>query len=152
MRRTLVAGLVGVVLLALTLMTLPGAATAAPGTKKPGAPQSLVATPVNTAIVVSWTAPATDGGSPITGYVDAIASNSAACTPTGPTSCIATGLKNGKKYNVRVWAVNAVGHGKVAKVLHVVPTTAQNCTYVGEYGNLQGCPNLNFGGLEADST
>ncbi len=147
MRRNFVVIVIGALLCGTALTSVSSSAGAAPGPTKPGAPQSLVVTPVDTAIVVSWSAPATDGGSPITRYVDEIDSNDAACTPTGPTSCIATGLRNGKKYKVRVWAVNAVGQGKAAKARQVIPTAAQNCTYVGEYGNLQGCPNLNFGGL-----
>jgi hypothetical protein len=48
------------------------------------------------------------------------------------------GLANGKKYRVRVQAVNSVRAGKAARVTGV-PSTVQNCSYIGVWANLQGC-------------
>jgi uncharacterized protein YjbI with pentapeptide repeats len=99
--------------------------------------------------LVSWSPPATDGGSPITGYV-ASATNprwgTDSCTTTGATSCTIGEVFNGAPYLVHVWAVNSVGQGAPAKAYNVVPTSAQNCAYVGPYANLQNC-NFAFANL-----
>jgi hypothetical protein len=88
----------------------------------PGAP--TIATPVagNAAATVSWTAPASDGGSPITGYV-VRGYVGTASTPTvtvnvaaGLTSTVVTGLANGTSYTFDVAAVNAVGTGPFSAV------------------------------------
>ena len=55
-------------------------------------------------------------------------------------------LRNSHRYNVKVVAYNVVGHGRPATHAGEAPTTAQNCAYVGPYGNLQGC-NLSFADL-----
>src|SRR5262249_30062296 len=104
---------------------------------RPSAPTNVVATGVNTAIVASWAAPLSDGGSPITGYIAKVGLKP--CMPTGPMSCIVTGLKNTRSYTFVVRAVNALGNGRVFRVLYVHPTTTQNCSYVGPLANLQGC-------------
>jgi uncharacterized protein YjbI with pentapeptide repeats len=151
MRRTLVTGVVGALLVALVLMTMPSVVGAAPSEsrtaalrlKKPGAPTALVLTPVNTAIAVSWSAPLSDGGSPVINCLVKVGNGKSPCVSTGPMSCIASGLKNGKSYAAKVHAVNVKGAGPAAKFF-AVPTTAENCSYVGPYANLQSCnsPNL----------
>jgi uncharacterized protein YjbI with pentapeptide repeats len=126
--------------------SLPAAAARAPKPKKPGAPTSFQVIPVSTALVVSWAPPATDGGSPIIGYEVSVTRSTETCTTTS-TSCIVKGLQNGRKYNVKVQAQNAVGYGKAVKT-SAKPTDAQNCSYVGTYGNLQSCDLMgeNLGG------
>ncbi len=81
----------------------------------PGAPTAVTATPGNAQVTVNWTAPASTGGSAITGYVvtpfiGATAQTPAASSGTG-TSKVVTGLTNGTAYTFRVAAVNAVGTG-----------------------------------------
>jgi hypothetical protein len=87
-------------------------------TTVPGAPTIGAATPGSTTATVTWTAPATDGGSPITGYVirtyAGTATTPAATTVTAAadaTSAVVTGLTNGTAYRFDVAAVNAVGTG-----------------------------------------
>ncbi len=87
-------------------------------------------TPIDTALVVSWSPPAAFAGPAVTGYVAAIANVASPCVSTGPTSCISTGLKNGKSYMVRVWAINSVGTGIQVRT-HATPTTLQDCLYIG---------------------
>ncbi|HEV2954219.1 MAG TPA: fibronectin type III domain-containing protein, partial [Candidatus Dormibacteraeota bacterium] len=55
---------------------------------------------------ITWGAPASDGGSPITGYQVAL-DNSAFPSPQG--AFVWTGLRGGRSYTFGVRAVNAVG-------------------------------------------
>ncbi len=84
----------------------------------PGAPSSVSATGGDADATVTWAAPASDGGSAVTGYT-VVASDST--TPanggetcswtTGPLTCTVTGLTNGDTYSFTVWATNSVGLG-----------------------------------------
>ena len=77
----------------------------------PGAPTSVVATAHNSAqSAVSWTAPASNGGNPITAYT-VTSSGGQTCTTTGATSCTVTGLTNGTSYTFTVKATNGSGSG-----------------------------------------
>lgn len=135
----------------LTVVASVPATARAPKIKKPGAPTSLTVTPVNTAIVVSWSAPASDGGSPITGYVVIVSRTrtTVTCT-TAAMACTVSGLTNGAKYHVRVEAENAKGLGPSARIGPVEPTTASDCAYLGPYANLQYCnlANVNLQGID----
>ncbi|MGB7049969.1 MAG: pentapeptide repeat-containing protein [Acidimicrobiales bacterium] len=151
--------LIGALLCALALTAVSSPAGATPRVKKPGRPTLLSAIPVDTAIAVSWSPPTSDGGATVTGYVAVVNPGGVPCTSTGPTSCLATGLKNGKKYLVKVRATNSVGNGPAAKVKDLVPNTTQNCSYVGAYANLQGCnisgetlSGINLTGADLDGT
>lgn len=77
---------------------------------KPNAPTNVTATPGEGDAVVSWTAPAFDGGSPVTGYT--VTSNPGAIkkTVTGTTATV-PGLANGTEYTFTVVATNDVGDG-----------------------------------------
>ena len=74
----------------------------------PGAPTGVAITPSNGAITVTWTAPDSTGGSPITGYTATTSPGGAQCTTTGATSRTITGLTNGTSYTVTV-TTNIVG-------------------------------------------
>jgi len=77
--------------------------------KKPGAPTGVAALPGNGSALVSWSAPVSDGGSPVTGYT--VTASIQSCTTTTATTCTVTGLTNGHLYNVRVRASNVKGEG-----------------------------------------
>jgi titin len=81
----------------------------------PGAPTALSAAGGNTRIDLSWTAPASNGGSAITSYTVEYTPSGGSpvtvSTGSNSTSYPITGLTNGTAYTVRVAAVSAVGTG-----------------------------------------
>ncbi len=83
----------------------------------PGAPTDLAAVPGDGQAELSWTAPADDGGTPVTGYRIETSTDGSTWTvvvaDTGSTATAATvsGLTNGVPTSFRVSATNAVGTG-----------------------------------------
>jgi uncharacterized repeat protein (TIGR02543 family) len=75
---------------------------------KPNAPTSVAATSNgNQSSTVSWSAPASNGGSAITGYT--VTSNDGKTCATANLTCSVTGLADGTAYTFTVTATNAVG-------------------------------------------
>ena len=71
-------------------------------------------------MTVKWTAPANDGGSPITAYQliilkDGTEIKNINITDPGITSWNAGGLERNTTYTVKVWARNAVFQGPAAE-------------------------------------
>ena len=89
----------------------------------PTAPRSVSATVANSQSVVSWTAPSSNGGSPITGYTVTSSPGSFHCTTTTETSCNVTGLTNGTAYTFAVTATNSVGTGPAGNSASITPAT-----------------------------
>jgi predicted phage tail protein len=83
--------------------------------KKPDAPTDVTVKAGNKKVAVSWKAPASDGGSPITGYVVTPFRGKTKEAPvtvnSTDTTTTVTGLVNGATYTFRVSAVNASGAG-----------------------------------------
>jgi hypothetical protein len=79
----------------------------------PGAPTNVTAVAGVAQATVSWTAPASVGSGPITGYTArAVSDNSKTCSwTTGPLNCVITGLTNGTAYTFTVTASNGAGAG-----------------------------------------
>jgi fibro-slime domain-containing protein/RHS repeat-associated protein len=78
----------------------------------PAAPSAVQGTRGNGTALVTWSAPASDGGRAITGYtVIASPGDLASAVPAGGTSRLITGLANGTAYTFRVEAVNQAGPG-----------------------------------------
>ena len=96
----------------------------------PGAPRTFTATPGDAQVVLAWTAPASDGGAPVTRYQVRRAQGSTVPpetawtdVPDGPdagndpgdeTGHVFSLLDNGTQYAFEVRAVNAVGEGPPA--------------------------------------
>jgi flagellar hook assembly protein FlgD/PKD repeat protein len=99
--------------------TMYGLATA------PSAPAAIAG---NAAATVKWTAPASNGGSPITGYVvtpslitaTGPVAQAARSFPATPTTQVITGLTNAKKYSFAIAAKNANGTGPAATVVRPI--------------------------------
>jgi predicted phage tail protein len=90
----------------------------------PGVPTGLTATPSNAQAVLAWAAPASDGGSPITGYklyrsTTSGGTYSLIASPTALTYTN-TGLTNGQTYWYKVSAVNANGEGANCSAVSVL--------------------------------
>ena len=120
-----------------------GEASGNPATA-PGLVGNLISTPRNASLALSWTAPADDGGSEITGYVISWrtgrqSTKTAELDNGQATSYTITGLRNSSVYSVSVRAINATGTGDTASVptgsnnfsvtpVPTAPTTPQDLT------------------------
>jgi parallel beta-helix repeat protein len=100
-------------------------ASATPGSV-PGAPIGLTATPGNQEVLLNWSPPIDDGGSPITSY-----NIHRGTTPGGETLLTAVGnvlnyvdigLMNGLTYYYRISAVNDVGEGPYSNEANATPS------------------------------
>ena len=91
----------------------------------PASPVTLSATPGNTQIVLTWTAPATNGGSPITGYRIYRGMTSGSETLFTTVSVVLTytmlNVTNGQTYYFTVSAVNAMGTGATSTEASTTP-------------------------------
>ncbi|MFI6317488.1 fibronectin type III domain-containing protein [Nonomuraea sp. NPDC050556] len=77
----------------------------------PGPPAEVSAVAGDRQVTVSWHAPASDGGSPITGYTVIPSHGQPVPAPATATSAVVPGLTNGTAYTFTVKAANAAGLG-----------------------------------------
>ncbi len=93
----------------------------------PGAPTSLVAIASNTSAVVTWAAPASDGGTAIQGYTVTSSPPATGCAMTLAMTCTMSGLTNHTTYTFSVAATNASSTGPAASV---AATPLAGATYI----------------------
>ena len=100
----------------------PASAPSAPVTPRtvPGNPTAVTASSGVEQATLTWSPPASDGGSPITGYRVTTVPASAGCQ-TLATTCTITGLTAGQEYAVTVVAFNAAGESAPSQPVTVTP-------------------------------
>ena len=110
----------------LATITFRGAACSRGGGPRrtvPGAPASLTATAGDEEVALVWSAPADDGGTPVTGYEYRFAAGTTVPGDTPWQSAgldlewTVTGLTNGQQYAFEVRASNRVGEGEARGAL-----------------------------------
>jgi hypothetical protein len=98
----------------------------------PGTPRTVVASVADGLTDVSWVPPASDGGSPITGYEVRAAATTASLpirVAAGATTARVPGLVNGVPYDVTVAALNDLGTG-IPAATTVTPRTVPKAPVV----------------------
>jgi len=95
-------------------------------TSAPGAPTGLTATPGSSQVSLSWNAPTSDGGSPVTSYnvYEGNSPGGESETPVASvtgTSTVVARLTNGTPYYFVVTAVNAAGEGPSSTEVPATP-------------------------------
>lgn len=97
----------------------------------PGAPTGVTATAGNAQATVTWTAPASAGGAPITGYRITSSPGGITATVGNVTSGTITGLTNGTAYTFTVAATNGSYGPESAASNSVTPANnlVQNSTF-----------------------
>jgi len=118
----------------------------------PGAPLQLTANSGESPVTIAWQPPASDGGSPLTGYAVSVPGRSDISIELGPnaSSALLPGLEPGTTVRTIVRARNAVGLGAVAlsepiAVPQPVPTSGGDGEGRGVAGSAPSAPTA-FGG------
>ena len=109
-----------------------GSVTPAPPTA-PGAPTGVQGTPDESAVNLTWTGPASTGGSPVTGYRIIPYVNGTAQTPvttnSASTNAYVAGLTDGTAYTFTVAGINAAGTGPASTASATITPAAASTKY-----------------------
>jgi len=100
-------------------------ATPTPAQTVPGAPSGLSAAAGNGSATLSFSPPASDGGSPVVGYVARCTTSTATVSVTGSVApIVVAGLTNGTTYRCTVAAYNTIGTGVASGGVDVTPSAS----------------------------
>ena len=99
-------------------------------TGPPGAPTNPETAYGDSQVTVSWTAPADDGGKPVTGYAVSASPDGATCV-TASTSCVVSGLANGTEYTFTVVATNTNGDSAASAEVSATPSMVLSIAEIG---------------------
>jgi hypothetical protein len=116
-------------------------ASSTPMATVPGAPQSLTATASNTQASLSWSAPASNGGSGLTQYLvyDRTTGSPSfglyATTSPSQTTSTVTSLTNNTSYDFEVLAQNGIGTSSPSNIATATPYTYNTATSTTSGGN-----------------
>lgn len=105
----------------------------------PDAPTNVAASAGDASAIISFSAPASDGGADITSYTVTCAAGSASQSASAGDSPITVdGLTNGETYECSVTATNSVGTSSASASASVTPaeavsTAGVDCPYSGSY-------------------
>ncbi len=106
----------------------------------PVSPSALTATPGNSQVSLSWTAPSSNGGSSITGYniYRGTTAGGESATPiaTGVTSTsfVDTGVTNGQTYYYVIKAVNSAGTSSASNEANATPAASTSTPFAKKSG------------------
>jgi len=100
-----------------------GGGSAAETGTSPEAPTNLKATPKDSSVELSWTAPTRDGGSAITSYEVNVSPQGGTISIDGTKATI-TGLLNGTQYSFTVKANNGIGSSPASNPTQATPMSA----------------------------
>lgn len=140
-----VGALVSAALVGGCLILLVNSAPAAAKSLKistPGKPTSLTVIDLDSALAVSWQPPASDGGSPITGYTvtaTSKSSSSSTCSTTGATTCTVSDFPVTTQDSVVVQAENSKGFSKKSTKVKTRAGDVPECSYLGLNTDLESC-------------
>ena len=117
--------LLAVIIALLTVVATAESPTAVLAATPPGAPTAVTAVPGDSWVWVYWTAPASNGGTEITGYTVTSSPGGQTCSTTTKIACTVTGLADGVGYTFTVRASNGLGTGPASTPSsQAVPTTS----------------------------
>src|SRR3989454_145571 len=118
----------------VALAALPAALAAGPPTR----PLALQSSAGDAAVTISWLAPASDGGSAITGYKvyrGTIAGGESLLVTLGDVrTYFDSGLINGRTYYYQVGAMNANGDGILSNEVSATPPQVVGIPWVSQFG------------------
>ena len=135
----------------VALAALPAALAAGPPTR----PLALQSSAGDAAVTISWLAPSSDGGSPITAYKvyrGAISGGGALLVTLGDVrTYLDSGLVHGQTYYYQVSALNTVGEGAQSNEVSATPPQPVGIPWIRQFGAVSSATNHGVG-LEVDAS
>ena len=113
---------------AAAALTVSSSADASSSPSAPAPPSGAKASAGDASAKVTWKAPASNGGSAITGYTVTSTPGGKTCSTNGALGCTVKGLTNGTNYAFTVRATNNLGTGLPSDPSNIVKPRAPDTT------------------------